>query len=234
MPKSKIPIKFFILDKLKLLIISGFCLSIIINFPGLSLSQEETNRINELKEKINNSQWIDSLTLLVLSITAVTGLWELNTLNKQLKSNHDWNRRQLSQDLLFKIGTGDIVKIREKLKKEFKANLNSKTEKYDDIAKSLTQDKKEDLDITLISLFNYFETIAIGIKNYTLDDEICYQYLGFILVNSWKWALTFIKDKQDHVDATIWIDFNKLATKWEKQLEEDKSRIGRGGKTPTG
>lgn len=234
MPKFTIPMKVFMLDKLKLIIISGFCFSSIIFFASLSLSTEQTNKTNERKEQTNSLQWIDGLSLLILSITAVTGLWELNTLNKQLKSNHEWNRRQLSQDLLFKIVTGDIVKIREKFKQEFKADLNSKTEKYEHISSSLSPEKKEDLDITLITLFNYFEAIAIGIKNHTLDDEICYQYLGFIVVNTWKWALTFIQHKRNHVDKVIWIDFTNLATKWERQLEEDENRIARSGKSPTG
>ena len=81
----------------------------------------------------------NSLNLIVITITAIAIWRTLNTSNKALKisndslnvsmqalnSNHEWNRRKTTHEILDKFIIGDIPDLNSKIKIEFNCKITS-------------------------------------------------------------------------------------------------------------
>jgi hypothetical protein len=81
---------------------------------------------------------------------------------------------------------------------------------------------------SLSDILNHFEKVAIGVKNGLLDENIIFDYYGRIFqiyYNLTKYNV-LLKYRNESNDPFIFIEFEKLATKW----MENKNRETRYGK----
>lgn len=169
---------------------------------------------------------INILVLLVLSGTMFLLYW-------QTRRNHAWNRRKATQDFLFEINREDLRNIRNILETELKINIYDKKQNYETRIKKLKKKEIERLRFHLRILLNYFEAISIGIKNYVLDEDLCYDAVSLICSEYWRWSKPFI-DQWRVTNPTIWIEFEHYATKWKDKIEKEVSiHLRKPGKKPT-
>ncbi len=69
-----------------------------------------------------------------------------------------------------------------------------------------------------IKILNFYERMAIGILKEVLDEDICYDDQGFILINFYKWTRSFIdKLKIEHEERRLFVNFEHIATRWTKE-----------------
>jgi hypothetical protein len=66
--------------------------------------------------------------------------------------------------------------LRNKLEVEYGVNTRGPGQTCGDVVEALQQDRRSAFDFDVRALFNYFETVSIGMKNDVLDEEICYEH----------------------------------------------------------
>lgn len=182
---------------------------------------------------------VQIITAIILAVGSAAAIHQLIILRRQIeeikKSNsieQDWNRRRATQEYLYNIIAKDLPPLTQQLEKEFKVNVYDLKQTSDVIYYELNDDAKKDFELKLKTLFNMFELIAVGIKNSILDDEIAYQYGGFLFPAYWRWGNDFINRYQEK-NRTLWAEYKDCAILWGKRMEKDLGRVVRPGKPPT-
>lgn len=178
-------------------------------------------------------------SIVILAIGAFCAIRQLSLLREQLdeikrntRTQHDWNRRQTTQQYLYQVLAKDVPSITQDLENSFKVNIYDKAQTVFSVLNELSEDQKKDFEIKLKKLFNMFELISVGIKHHILDDEIGYQYAGFLLSSYWHWGEDLIRKYQEKHRA-IWLEFETCAIDWTGRLAEDSLQVKRPGKTPS-
>ena len=144
--------------------------------------------------------------------------------NKTLKSNHDWNRRKTTHEILGNFIIGDIPKLTSSLKLKFNCKIYDEKSNYSSFIANLDSTKKDKFDDTLIRLLNIFEVIAIDIKNHIIEEDISYDYLVWFFTSSYKFSKELIEQKRkDAGDNRVFINFTNLAQKWDKRKSKELS-----------
>jgi len=169
---------------------------------------------------------VGTLNLLLLTIS-------VSLVYVQMRKNHDWNRRKESQDLIFKLVTGDIANLRRKLDIDFGVMPLEVNQDFATIAQGISEEnRRREFESSVKGLFNYFEAIATGVKNHVLDEEICRDYACLVFSSYWRWGQPFIRKlRVDH--PAVMKDFEFYAKEWGDYMEQEAMRIRRPGKRPT-
>lgn len=142
----------------------------------------------------------------------------------QMRKQHKWNRRKVSQDLLFELAVGHLRSLRGKLEEEFDVNYSNPRETYQSVYDRLEEEeRREAFERRVKHLFNYFEVIAVGVENGIIDDEICFDTLDLVLTEYFRWGKNHINDQRGEGQRRLWAYFQDLAEKWRprRQMIED-------------
>jgi hypothetical protein len=159
---------------------------------------------------------LSSVTVIIVGVSA----W---LLGKQIKVDYEWNRTKTSQETLNNLVTGEFPDLRHKLEVELKCKIGDKSQTYEDRVKGLSEDKTDDFDCFLMRFLNILEAVAINIKKDIVDDDICYEYLGWIMTEYYRWSKTFIiKKRKKTGQPRILCYFEDCAQKWTKRIKEEK------------
>lgn len=167
--------------------------------------------------------FISALTLLAVVVGAAL-------LRRQILKDHEWNRRKTSQDVLMSLVTGEFTKIREELEVRCGVKLDDSQQTYATLAPTV-QGNLRQLNFALERLLNFYETIAIGLKNNVLDEEVCYDHFSWNLTRYWEWTEPYHK-KVRGLDPTIWIEAGYYAKRWADRIERELAQLRKDGKPP--
>lgn len=155
---------------------------------------------------------------------------------KQLRKAHEWNRRKASQDLLFQMVSGDVLQMRVTLEQRFGARPFNQEQHFDDVLSGLPEEERRVVHFTARNLLNYYETVAIGIKNSVLEDDICFDFLQDVLRAYWRWASPLTKEHRTLTPLT-WIELEYLNQAWSERarvnLERQKNQTRVPGRART-
>lgn len=151
---------------------------------------------------------------------------------RRLKRDHDWNRRQATQHLLYEMVTGRFSEIRRRLEVEFGVDIGKDGQTFSSIIATLESSKRQDFLNATKAIFNYFETVSIGIRNHVLQEEICYDHCSTLFVYFRQWGRAYI-DEIRTKHPTIWIEFEHFARQWERRLQDEVSSLLPKAKQPT-
>lgn len=165
---------------------------------------------------------VDSLTLIALIVSVVL-------LYRQISKEHEWNRRKTSQDLLMSLVTGDFTNLRHDLEVGFGVRLDDVNQTYADVRTALPPDRQAALKFSVDKLLNFYETIAIGIKNNVLDEEVCFDHFSWNLTRYWKWAEPYHVDRRG-LDSTIWMEAAHYVDEWDGRLRDERAVLRKQGK----
>lgn len=167
---------------------------------------------------------ISSLNTLIIGITAIL-IWQ------QIRKTHEWNRKITSQNSLNTLVIGEFVDLRSKLENECNCTIPDQKETYEDVINKASEDEAKEIKSTLSKIVNIFETLGINIKNHTIDEEICYDYLGWIMPEYYRWSLPYIELKREQAnDARVLVNFEIYAKKWDTRRKEELEKLKKVGK----
>jgi len=166
---------------------------------------------------------MEKITTIISIVQTFIMLSSAGILISQLSSQNRWNRKKASQDLIYELHKGDMLEI----SKEFDRlvpNEKFYNSTYAKFIKELSsEEEKEKIKKVLRIYLNYFEGIAIGIKNGIHAEGLLYDYIGFRLPTIVKWAKGYIEEQRKLAgNSTIYQEVEKVAEKWEKLLEREK------------
>lgn len=132
-------------------------------------------------------------------------------LHRQIKTNHEWNRRRTSHELIFDFNNGTPGRLRSRL--ESKINIYDKDQTYRTVQDKMTPKDKMNLE----GMLNHFENISIAVKNNVVTDEIMFDVLNGTVIAYFRWANPYIQDCRK-IDPGFWIELERLSKKWETEL----------------
>lgn len=141
---------------------------------------------------------------------------------------HEWNRRKTTYDLLKDFSSGNFSKILMDLRAMTHMRIDETTN-YEIVIKNLSEEKQYDFEKKLNQLLNYFEGIAISIKNHIVDEDICYDYAALIYQRYYIWSCDFIKMRRKDIgDQSLYIDFENISLKWIDLLKKENEQVKNG------
>jgi hypothetical protein len=157
----------------------------------------------------------------------------------QLRINLNFNKRREAINFSF----GPIVKdlqpmeygLKNLLKKKFFV-FGENEQLMDFLAqKDLKKSELKRIRSTVAQILNFYERMAVAIFKGALDEDICYDDKGFLMISFYRWTRTHILAVRGEIhDVRIWINFEAIARKWEKRyaksakkLSTQKTKIGK-------
>lgn len=167
----------------------------------------------------------DLITTYALSI-AILGIF---VTFYQLKANHEWNRRHVAMieaDRSRDKYTAAVKELNSSLDYREREDSYSLKEIHgficenDDHTKNpdLTEDGKA-IKHNIFVILNYYEYLAVGIKNKVFDEKTIKQLLKGALIKANKLFGEYaqhVRDKHNKKNKKQFIEMKKLAEKWEK------------------
>jgi hypothetical protein len=127
---------------------------------------------------------------------------------------HDWNRRKSTQEILKDLALGDYPKFSKILSAKQIVIFDKKRNYFSDLEK-LTIEATADVTFATKNIANIFEFLAINIKNNTIDDDFCYDYIGFMYIEFYRWCKDYIESLQvDSHERRILYNFETKANEW--------------------
>ncbi len=156
-----------------------------------------------------------SLTLLIVTISAIIAGFTLYKF-------HEWNRRKSTQEILKDLVLGEYPKFSKQLL-DNGAKPYDQNETYETFINTLkTDDAKAQVTSATKSITNLYEFIAISLKNNVFDDNICYDYLGFMYKEFYRWSKPYIIEEQNKGKSNrILCNFTERAEKWTERYEKE-------------
>lgn len=173
------------------------------------------------------------LSAIATGTAVAVAYFQLSKLSQQIRETHEWNRRKTSQEILNMLVFGEFPTLRTKVETELGCRIPDHKETYDLKVSSLSGEDKIKLDDALRRVLNILETIAINIKHNIIDEDICYDYLGWIMVEYHRWSTDFIADRRRVAgDPRVLIVFSEYAEKWATRLASERQSIANAALVP--
>jgi hypothetical protein len=145
---------------------------------------------------------------------------------RQLKTNHEWNRRKATHDVLVTLVTGEFPKLRERLQTECNCLIYDESQTYGTAVKGADEDKIRKIDALVINMMNVLETVAIDIKHNIIDEDICYDYAGWLFTGLNRWAEPLIEKRRDIAgDPRVLGEFAYYARKWSQRMQNERAKL---------
>ncbi len=143
---------------------------------------------------------------------------QLAVLEKQLKDTQIWSKKKSSQEALDKLVLGHFPDLRSKLEFELGCDISDKKLTYGKVIKNIDVEKKQKIDETLIKILNILEVICLNIDSKILDEDICYEYLGWILIEYRRWSNEFIETRRKKANTNKVLELlDKYADRWKSK-----------------
>jgi len=164
---------------------------------------------------------INGIVMVILTITAIYT-------KAQIRKQYEWKRRKTTQEILDRFVFGEFPELRDRLEEHLGCKIWDKNQTYETIKNEFDKDKISEIDRYLKRILNIFETIAINIKNNIIDEDICYEYLGFIFTEYFRWSESFVdKIVIESKDHTIWIEFKNYGKIWKNRIQGEKEKYNK-------
>ena len=162
------------------------------------------------------SLFINSIGTIFIGITVFL-LW------KQIKETSRLSRWENTQKTLDDLTTGEFRKLRDTIEKDLNCRIWDHNEDYGQKVSNLDGRTRDKLDFALGGLLNILETFCLKIKNNFVEEDMCYEYLGFIMVEYKRWSNPFItvKVKDNPLSLAVLVDYSD---RWSERLEKDKKK----------
>lgn len=177
---------------------------------------------NEVDWSATGSMLSGMATILVVLVAYS----QLSKLSQQMREAHEWNRRKTSQEVLNVLVFGEFPSLRNMVESELGCNIPDHAETYEKKKGSLLDSDKAKLDDALRQILNILETIAVNIKHNIIDEDICYDYLGWIMVEYHRWSMPFIEERRTKAgDPRVLFDLSEYAKKWGDRMTSEKRNM---------
>jgi hypothetical protein len=139
-----------------------------------------------------------------------------------IKKNQEWNRRKTTHEVINELVFGDYTELSRKLTNDLNIKVHDIKNDYLKSLDALSEEQKEELKLTAKKIFNLFEVLSISIKNGIVDEDICYDYLGMMYSEYYRWGIDFIEElRQEYNEKRVLINFQNCAVKWKQRRDNE-------------
>ena len=151
-------------------------------------------------------------------LTLAVGTGSLILLFAELRSNHVWNRKRTSYELMNEtINSGRMTGAMEQLQAQFGWDLLGGKETYADVAARL-KPKGGDvqaLDQPLVVVLRHLEMVSISMTHGIIDEHIVYDSMRYFFEKIYRSARPFIlAERVRRGDDEVYVEFERYAVKW--------------------
>jgi len=151
-------------------------------------------------------------------LTLAVGTGSLILLFAELRSNHVWNKKRTSYELMNEtINSGHMTGAMELLQTKFGWDLLGGRESYADVVARVKPDAAEAqaLDQPLIVVLRHLEMVSISMIHGIIDERIVYDSMQYFFEKIYRAALPFIeKERVRRCDPEVYVQFERYASKW--------------------
>ena len=136
---------------------------------------------------------IQIIILVVLVIGAFIALFQVQILIKQVKSQHEWNRRSAILNFPF---TRDpyFRKVLERLDNQFQIGFSKPREIDLNYIKQLSENDYPEIMADIQSVLGLFSNMTTAIKHGVLDESLCHDTVGSFMIDYFRFFRQFIED----------------------------------------
>ena len=151
-------------------------------------------------------------------LTLAVGTGSLILLLAELRSNHVWNQKRTSYELMNEtINSGHMTGAMDVLLSKFGWDLLGGRETYADVAARVKPKAGElqSLDQPLIVVMRHLEMVSISMSHGIIDERIVYDSMRYFFEKIYRAALPFIeKERARRGDDEVYVQFERYAVKW--------------------
>ena len=163
---------------------------------------------------------IQILTLLVLFAGGIIAWIQLKLLRKQIKAQHDWNRRVSSLQYSFS-SDPQIREVRSKLDKHLGIHVNKTREINLEEIEKLSKETYPHIMTDIQFILGRIESMCVAIKNGIVDEQTCKDMLRGIVIQYYRFFRQYIeKTREIRTNPKIYIYLQHYAQKWENNSLE--------------
>lgn len=147
----------------------------------------------------------------------------------QIKTNLTYNKCKAATDFMF----GEITAILFPKEIELihlldKEHLSfDEKEHFTDWLKDNNIDKEKKLRVKMIvkEILNFYERMAISIFKGILDEDMCYDDKGRLMMDFYKWSAPYVRELQASVDSRAWANVDALNARWKQRYQSHSIKI---------
>lgn len=154
------------------------------------------------------------------TITLVIGVCSLVLLLIELRSNHVWNQKRSSYELMNDmITSGRFTGALETIEREFGWNILTDDRTYADVATKAGRgaDKRALLDQQLVTILRHLEMLSISIQHGIVSETISREGFKSFFPRIYRAALPFIEQERTRrANPAIYEWFEFFALKWDR------------------
>jgi hypothetical protein len=153
-------------------------------------------------------------------LTLAVGTGSLVLLFAELRSNHVWNRKRTSYELMNEtINSGHMTGAMDQLRAQFGWDLLGGKETYADVAARLKPGSadRQALDQPLIVVLRHLEMVSISMTHGIIDETIVYDSMRYFFAKIYASARPFIEQERvRRGDDEVYVQFERYALKWQE------------------
>lgn len=153
------------------------------------------------------------------TITLLIGAASLVLLLLELRSNHVWNQKRTSYELMNEmITSGRFTGALERLQANFGWDLLKDDRTYADVAAALAPDDAERrrlLDQEMVTIMRHLEMLSISIRHGIVSETICREGFSAFFTAIFRASLPFMEQERERrANVSIYEWFECFARKW--------------------
>jgi len=174
---------------------------------------------------MNEPNYIDIATFVVILLGFVGALFQLRLLRKQVYAEHDWNRRNKALNYAF---TDDphITSVLSRLDKHLNLGKRPKSrtisiEEIEELANGEYRDIRSDIQFVL----GRFENMFVAVKHSIADQAVCKEMVSSRVILYHHFFKEYIDDVRVRVGSNrIYENFEAYASEWSRVVPLDSPR----------
>jgi len=167
---------------------------------------------------------IQILTLFVIAVGAIVGIVQLHLLRKQIRADHDWNRRVTSLRFSFSDDPG-IAEIRSRLDEHLKVGTRRPGEISLEEIQKLSNTEYPNIRTDLQCVLGRLESMCIAIKNSIVDEQVCEDMLRGVVILYYRFFSQYIEDVRTlRNNPKIYAYLEAHARKWDERNKDIEVR----------
>ena len=147
----------------------------------------------------------------------------------QIKTNLIYNKSKAATDFMF----GEITSVLFPKEIELIQLLEKEHLSFDDREhftewlkdNNIDNEKKYRVKRIVKEILNFYERMAISIFKGILDEDMCYDDKGRLMMDFYKWTAAYVRELQASVDSRAWANVVALNARWEQRYQIHSNKI---------
>lgn len=174
----------------------------------------------KMSNTISITDWIRLVSALLVFIGLLFTAYQVRLVRQVNESNHDWNRRKAAIDIAVRLN--EFIPGKYLIEKSL--NFTTRTDPY---SLSELEDKfseTEELRQAIHQSLNYFEYLAVGIKQGIFDEEVIKRMWWLTMKSNFQLLKPYIDYWRKNKHPFIWRFMEEYIDKWSVEHNTSENR----------